>query len=166
MPGAGKTCAGQRAAELLQREFSDSDECIERAHGNISALFSAAGENQFRALERETLSLLSSRDGLVIATGGGAVLDKENVSRLKSGGRLFYLRASGKTLVSRLLGKKGRPLLAGAEDGAALRKKIEALLFVRSELYEAAADEVLDTDALTVEEVAREISTRFQKELR
>lgn len=165
MPGAGKTSVGLKTAEELGRAFADTDRLIEARHGEIPEIFRRAGEEGFRAFERETVRTLSEQDGMVIATGGGTALDGENVSHLKAHGKIVYLRAGTETLLRRLLRGGGRPLLAGADTEEKLRSKIEELRRVRERSYEDAADEILDTDGMTIEKAAKRVASLYKEEI-
>ncbi|MBR4799564.1 MAG: shikimate kinase, partial [Clostridia bacterium] len=92
MPGAGKSTAGRIAAEILGREFYDTDEIIKQKTG-ISAgdIIKKYGEPRFREIEREVIASLAAVQGAVISTGGGAVLDRENLRALKANGKLYYI---------------------------------------------------------------------------
>ena len=96
------------------------------------------------------------RDNLIIATGGGCVLSGENVRALRQNGKIIFLRTRPETLIKRVEGDTERPLLAG---GAA--KRINEILPARTPKYTAAADEIIDTDELSPEEIARMIAQKF-----
>ena len=133
MPGAGKTTVGRILAQKTGRVFVDSDEEIEgRAGMSIAALFAAQGEAQFRALEAEVVRELAGTGGRVIATGGGAILNPENVRRLKQTGRLYFLDRP----LTQLEPTDNRPLGDTAE-------KLRRLYLERNPIYRAAADEVI-----------------------
>lgn len=152
MPGAGKTSAGKILAELSGRKFFDTDEAIAARFGEISQLFQEKGEGFFRAEEKNLCRRLSKEDGLVVATGGGTVLDEENAALLKANGMIIYLRARAQTLLSRLSGEDGRPLLKGD-----LEQRLLSLYGERAAIYEARADAAVDTDGLTAFETAKKI---------
>ena len=158
--GAGKTTVGKILAENLKRPFSDTDEAIKAKHGDISKIFEIMGQEKFRLWEFEAVNAESKRKNAVIATGGGVVLKKENISALKEGGVLFYLRAKEETLFNRLKNSMDRPLLQGDK-----RERIHEIMQERSALYEAAADFILDTDDLSAEETAGCIQEQFKGEL-
>lgn len=135
MPGSGKSVVGREVAKLLGRAFYDCDAEIEKKLGkSIPEVFAERGEEYFRAAELETIAELSAVSGAVISTGGGAVLNGENVRALKRNGRIFYLKRDVKKLA-----RKGRPLSA---SGAAVEKMFQ----LRKPLYEKAADEIIDND--------------------
>ncbi len=153
--GSGKSALGPGLAARLGYDFVDLDRHIEREAGcAIQTLFADRGEEAFRKLETAALRAASDRERLVTALGGGAVAREENVRLVRSRGCLIYLRMTPARLAERLaqgaasrpmLHEQGRPLA-----GAALRKRIEALLAEREPFY-AQADIALDADAETVE---------------
>lgn len=144
MMGAGKTTVGRTLAERLGRRFADTDDEIVRWAGQpIPAIFAERGEAGFRAMEREVVVELSRFHDLVIALGGGTVLDDGNVTDLLLTGVLVELRASPDVLVARLRDEAdGRPLLAGDDLDATVRRTLAE----RAERYAAAADLSVDAD--------------------
>ena len=148
--GSGKTTIGKALEEKTDMAFVDTDELIEAYEGcKISDIFESKGEEYFRRLENETLKkLLVSTDFKIISTGGGIVAVRNNIVLLKQLGKVVYLRIKPETAVKRLEGDKTRPLLMG-EDKLV---KVERLMADRKELYEVAADNVIDTDCLLVNE--------------
>lgn len=153
--GAGKTKVGRRAADTLGRPFVDTDRVVERAAGmTVSEIFDTEGEQAFRARERAAIAEALTRDGAVVSVGGGAVLDPDNVARIRAAGDVVWLYAEPETLAVRLrrsTGRGDRPLLAGTEPVAALRD----LLDRRRPAYAAAATVTLPTDGMAVAESAR-----------
>jgi shikimate kinase len=120
--GAGKTSVGQRCAELLDRPFVDTDELVVAAAGvTFEQIWSIEGESGFRARERvAVMDAAASPEPLVIACGGGAVLDADNRRVLRDSGFVVWLAASPDVLASRLVGDDSRPLLAGGDRTATL----------------------------------------------
>lgn len=153
MMGVGKTSVGIRIAEKTGMRWYDTDAVIADRYGKISDLFEYYGESHFRTLETEIVRELSEKDGLVISTGGGLVLKAENNEMLKKGGKIFFLRASLQTLLSRVYADDNRPLLRNGRTEQTLGE----LLSERTPVYEHVADFILDTDGKSVEEVADEI---------
>ena len=130
MPGVGKTRVGMRVASLLNRPFFDSDKVIiDRIGMPIADFFALHGEAAFRAIESEVLSELSQKSGIVLSTGGGAVLKPENVRALKQNGELFFLDRP----VDELKVSSDRPLSSD-------RERVRKLYAVRYPIYLAAAD--------------------------
>ena len=150
--GTGKTSVGRIVAARLGLTFADADQELEqRAGRTIAAIFAEQGEPAFRVLEEATLGELTTRDGLVLATGGGAVLREANRRALRSLGRVVWLTAGPDVLAERLRrDPAGRPALtaAGTLD------EIAAVLAARLPLYLDVADATVDTTGRTAEEVA------------
>ena len=159
MMGVGKTTVGIKIAELTGRRWYDTDGLITDRHGKIPDIFEYYGEPHFRKLETEIIRELSLRDGLVISTGGGAVMKTENTAMLKRGGKIVYLRATIDTLVSRLNTDNSRPLLQSTEQN--IRTRLTKLLNERTPVYEHVADLTIDVDGKTPEEIAKEILANF-----
>ena len=136
MPGSGKTALGKAAARILGRPFVDLDQEIEKRHGPIPDIFKQYGEAKFREWEAEAVREFGKESGLVISTGGGAVLRKENVRALRQNGAVAWIRRPLEQLST-----EGRPLSQGLE---ALRK----MEGERAPLYAACSDfAVENTDA-------------------
>lgn len=149
--GAGKTTVGERCAERLQRPFVDTDLLIEAMTDRTIPELFANGEGEFRAWEREAVADASaSPQPVVIAEGGGAVVDPENRRRMSASCYVVWLRATPEVLASRVEADGvNRPLLASYGATGTLARLAEA----RAVHYEAAADAAVDTDGLTVDQV-------------
>ena len=160
MMGSGKTLIGRELAHLTNRAWLDTDIEIEKRYGKISEIFKRHGEEYFRGLESALVEELSKKDGCVISTGGGLVLREQNVTVLKTNGKILFLRATKQTLLERLKKDKNRPLLQGEED---LGKRIESLLNERTPVYEQVADVILDVDGYSVEENANRAFKAFEE---
>jgi shikimate kinase len=158
--GAGKTTVGQRCAELLGRAFLDTDQLVEANTAmGVADIFELHGEQQFRILERDAVADASASPvPLVIACGGGAVLDADNRRILRSNGVVVWLRASPAVLGERVSGGK-RPLLAGPAPPVVT---LERLTELRGPAYEAAAHLSVGTEGLTVDEVAARVVEEFR----
>ena len=157
--GTGKTVVGQAVAQRLGREFVDMDELIVRRVGKpIPAIFAEDGETVFRRREAELCQELSQRSGLVIATGGGALIPEENRRRMRESGLVICLNASPEEILRRLEQADDRPLLNGADR----RGKIEHLLERRREAY-AAIPVQLDTTGLAPEEVVERVLALWEQ---
>ena len=151
MPGSGKTAAGRKAAELMDREFIDTDELIEEQTGRTPGdIISREGEAYFRKVEAGAVREASAHTGAVIATGGGSVLSRENVTFLRMNGYLVFLDADP----GQIAPSPGRPLSDTAE-------KLEKLYSERRPQYLAAAD-CTAAPAGTAEDTARMIVSRFK----
>ncbi len=151
--GTGKSEVGRRLAKRLGRAFVDTDELVEtRAGKPVAAIFRDDGEPRFRALERAAVVDATARAGAVVALGGGAVLDPENLACVRANGVLVCLTARPETILARIGDVRRRPLLASGDP----REIIERLLAERQEAY-AAADLTVDTSERSAEEVVEEI---------
>ncbi len=145
--GAGKTTIGRQLAKTLGVDFIDSDQEIEQRTGaTISWIFDIEGEAGFRSREAQVIDELSQRDGIVLATGGGAILDENNRSRLAARGMVVYLSAPLEQLLKRTLKDRSRPLLQTPDP----RNKLLELIAIRDPLYRQIADFVIETDKHTV----------------
>ena len=156
-PGVGKTTVGELVAERLGREFVDGDEWIESRWGRpVSGYFARHDEPLFRVREAEACREWSARDGLVIAPGGGALLNPHSRAVLEGTGVVICLMATLETLLARLNGSHSRPLLGG-DAPARLAAQLEA----RESLYRSFALQV-STDARSAESVADEVVGLFR----
>jgi shikimate kinase len=153
--GAGKTSVGARCAAALGRPFVDTDELVEATAGRtVRDIFVTEGEGGFRARERAAVAdACASPEPLVIACGGGAVLDAENRAAMRDHGVVVWLRASPERLAERVGSGEGRPLL----DGGAPVETLERLAALRAAAYVAAAHVTIDTDGLGVDDVASRV---------
>ena len=153
MMGCGKTTVAEVFSKTYGFKKIDTDELIVSRYGEINEIFEKFGEEYFRNLESEVTSKIAKNiDNAVISVGGGLVLRHENVSALKTNGKLFYLRTRAQTIIRRLDGNSDRPLL---KDG--LEERVNSILSSRSEVYEKVADIIIDTDDLTPQEIAKKI---------
>ncbi len=152
--GAGKSAVGRYLARSLHLAFVDSDDEIESRTGvDIPFIFEKEGEPGFRKREAVVIDDLSKMDGVVLATGGGAILDPDSRSRLGGRGFVVYLFTSVDQQVTRTERGRERPLLGNGDP----RKTLTALLEIRDPLYREIADIVVETDGRKVKSVANEI---------
>ena len=152
--GAGKSTIGRRLARKLKLEFLDSDQAIENRTGaRIALIFEIEGEKGFRKRESEIIDELTNQSGVVLATGGGAVLDPVNRQKLAERGLVVYLRAGLDKLLKRTARDTKRPLLNTDNP----RERIKELLNTRTPLYEEIADLIVDTDKQPVSQIVEEI---------
>jgi shikimate kinase len=154
MMGAGKTTIGRSLARILNREFVDLDHELEARCGvRVSLIFDIEGEEGFRKRETTLLEECSRRRGIVLATGGGAILAPENRTYLKERGVVVYLRASADELFRRVARDRNRPLLQTADP----KSRIRSLLEEREPLYEEVASLSFETGSMPVAQVVRSL---------
>lgn len=155
--GSGKSTVGNILARRLGMRFVDLDEVVSRKAGmSVPEIFQHEGEEGFRERESRALRENLEEGDAVLACGGGIVLRPENVSLLRERCTVIYLQARRETILRRVGGGEGRPLL-GVGDVA---ERVEELMSRREEAYRRAAHLVVATDGRTPEEVAEEIERR------
>lgn len=160
--GSGKSAVGRLLAAKLGAEFVDTDREIEEREGmEVAEIFRLRGEAAFRAIERDVIASLPDR-GVVVSLGGGAVMDPGSRDLLAARGRLFWLAARPETLARRTAGDGDRPLLAGLDEAARVRRLAD-LLTERTPAY-ADRSTRIDTDARTPEDVRDAILAHLQRE--
>jgi shikimate kinase len=158
--GAGKSTIGRLLAKDLHLPFLDSDKEIElRTGADIPWIFDVEGEQGFRDREQAVIADLAQLDGVVLATGGGAVMRADNRQALRQGGRVVYLHASVEQQLGRTAKDRNRPLLRGPDPEKVLRE----LIAVRDPLYREIADIVIETDERPPRMVVQEILERLQQ---
>ncbi|MFZ6046061.1 shikimate kinase AroK [Pseudomonas sp. CR3202] len=158
--GAGKSTIGRLLAKELRLPFKDSDKEIEQRTGaDIPWIFDVEGEQGFRDREQAMIEELCGHDGVVLATGGGAVLRPANRQALRGGGRVVYLHTSVDQQIERTSRDRNRPLLRSANPGQVLRD----LMAIRDPLYREIADIIIETDERPPRMVVQEILARLQK---
>ncbi len=156
--GSGKTSVGKVLARLLGKEFVDSDHEIERVTGvRVPVIFEIEGEAGFRARERKMIAEIVARDNILLATGGGAVLSKENRELLHTHGTVIYLRAPVKSLLKRTQRDRSRPLLQVPDPAAKLTELYEQ----RDPLYREVAHLIVDTSNQSVRTLAGQIEAKL-----
>lgn len=159
--GAGKSTIGRQLAQELHLEFYDSDHEIEKRTGaDIAWVFDLEGEEGFRVREEKVINDLTELQGIVLATGGGSILSKENRNKLSARGIVVYLETSIDKQVARTQRDKRRPLLAKADDS---RVVLEELAGERNPLYEEIADIVVKTDDQSAKVVANQIIKMIER---
>ena len=160
MMGAGKTTVGRQLAKRLGKTFYDADREIEARTGvAVAVIFDIEGEAGFRKREAEVLEHLTALDDIVLATGGGAVLDPRNREHLKNRGFVIYLHALPSVLWQRTRTDKSRPLL---QDGDP-RERLEALYATRDPLYREVADLVIETGRQGIGPLLAQALARFDE---
>ena len=156
--GVGKTTIGKILADQLNLQFFDSDREIELSTGaDIPWIFDVEGESGFRVREARMIDQLSARSNIVLATGGGAVLEEKNRKHLSARGTVVYLRASIAQQVDRTSRDKHRPLLQTDNP----EKKIRELIEIREPLYLEVADIVINTNKRNARSVSHEINKQL-----
>jgi shikimate kinase len=158
--GAGKTTVGKQLAAMLGMEFIDSDQEIQQRTGvDIPTIFEFEGEEGFRNRERVVIDELTSLEGVVLATGGGAVLDADNRRVLSSRGVVVYLHCTPQQQYARTFRDKNRPLLQTDDP----LQKLKGLMKVREPLYRQTADIIIVTEHRSAQAVAKEIHSKLDK---
>ncbi len=159
MMGAGKTTIGRGLARALGREFIDLDHELEARCGvRVPIIFEIEGEAGFRKRESMALQECTQRRGIILATGGGAVLAEENRRLLRERGVVLYLRASVDELFRRTCRDRNRPLLATADPRGTLRD----LMVKREPLYSEVADLVIETGSTPIATLIKTILPKLQ----
>ena len=152
--GAGKSTIGRQLAQMLGMEFMDSDSVIEeRAGADIDWIFDVEGEAGFRKREERIINELTQGQGVVLSTGGGSILSKDNRNVLSARGIVIYLETTIDKQFERTQRDKKRPLLQNDDP----RKTLEELAKIRNPLYEEIADITLQTDDQAAKLVATNI---------
>ncbi len=158
--GSGKTAVGRHLARLFHYVFHDSDVDIEARTGvDIPFIFEKEGEAGFRVRERESIERLTLLDSVVLATGGGAVVDPNNRQSLSVRGVVVYLNTSLEQQMERTRHGRNRPLLNGTDP----QQKLAELMRFRAALYAEIADFTVSTDGRRVQLVAEEIQTKIMQ---
>ncbi len=157
--GAGKTTIGRQLARALSVPFYDSDKAIEERTGvDIPTIFEFEGEEGFRDREQKMIQQLVQMKGIVLATGGGAILREENRNVLKENGFIVYLQCSVERILERTRRDTQRPLLKTENPKA----RIETLFTQREPLYLSCADFKIDTGILQSKEVVEHILEEYR----
>lgn len=157
--GAGKTTIGRQLAKSLALPFYDSDKAIEESTGvDISTIFEFEGEAGFRDREQKMIQQLTQLRGIILATGGGAVLREQNRSLLMENGFIVYLQCSVERILERTRRDTQRPLLKTQNP----RERIETLFAQREHLYLSCADFIVDTGIMQSKAVVRIILDEYK----
>ena len=158
--GVGKTAVGKVLAEKLGRSFVELDSLIEQKAGkSIPEIFQQEGEIAFRELEMRVTEEIANKKKAVIACGGGIVLNKINIDRLRKSSRIVYLTASPEVMLKRVSSEEGqRPLLEVDNPTLTIRE----LLGFRKPFYERAADIKIDTSKLDINAVSKQIISKLK----
>ncbi len=158
--GSGKTAVGRHLARLFHFTFLDSDDDIEAKTGvDIPFIFEKEGEAGFRVRERESIERLTQKDGIVLATGGGAVIEAQNRRVLAARGVGVYLETSIEQQLERTRHGRHRPLLNDTDP----EDKLRELMLHRASLYAEIAQITVSTDGRRVQVVAEEIQAELRR---
>ncbi|WP_300427881.1 shikimate kinase AroK [Thalassolituus sp.] len=157
--GAGKSTIGRLLSQELRFEFHDSDKVIEQRCGaDIPWIFEKEGEQGFREREEQVIDELTQLSGIVLATGGGAVMREQNRMHLGSRGTVVYLCTSVDQQLARTARDRNRPLLQTEDPEAVLRN----LFATRDPLYRSVADIIIETDQRNPRWVVQELKKRLK----
>jgi shikimate kinase len=157
--GSGKTAVGRYLARLFRLTFHDSDADIEAKTGvDIPFIFEKEGEPGFRLREKESIDRLTRLESIVLATGGGAVIDPDNRKALAERGTVVYLATSVDQQIERTRHARHRPLLNDTDP----EQKLRELMLRRAALYAEIADLTVSTDGRRVQLVAEEIHNQLR----
>lgn len=160
--GAGKTTVGRQLSETLHMDFIDSDHEIQRRTGvDVPTIFEFEGEEGFRNREQSMIDELTARTGIILATGGGAVLREINRQHLSSRGMVVYLQCTPEQQYERTHRDKNRPLLQTENP----LEKLRSLMRDRDPLYRKTADMIISTEGKNTNHVVREIVKRMKSDV-
>jgi shikimate kinase len=158
----GKSSVGKSLAKILGWSFLDADvELVKEYKITISEIVATQGWESFRKKEKDVLKRLSSLDKHVIATGGGAILDEENVTNIKKSGISIWLRATPETVKNRILKDETTEDSRPSLTSKGLMEEIEETLIYRNPFYEKAMDFFLDTDNIDIEDVCLAVQNKI-----
>jgi shikimate kinase len=161
----GKTAVGARLAEILSRPFVDLDQAIVREAGQpIVDIVAQGGWAEFRRREKELVARLRCTQGHVLATGGGVVLDPDNVAALRENGIIIWLTADPDTIQARLAEDLPRDANRPSLTGSDTIREVVAVLEARYPLYQAAAQIMVDTTHRDVAQVVQAVLTALESE--
>ena len=159
--GSGKTAVGKRLARNLGLRFVDSDREIEKRSGvSIDFIFDKEGESGFRRREHEMLTELTQLSGVVLATGGGTIMNAENRRYLKRNGTVVYLETSVQQQCARVGDAGDRPMIRKDDH---LESRLSELMRVREPLYREISDLTVATDKRHVTAVAKDITRQLEQ---
>jgi shikimate kinase len=162
--GTGKSTVGKLLAENLGMNFADTDfEIVNRSKKTISEIVETSGWSEFRRIEKSVIHEVSSLKSCVVATGGGAVLDDDNVKCMKKTGIVVWLRAAPRTLRKRIMDDNGTDESRPALTAEGTLEELDELLESRTPFYEKTMDYLIDTDDRGISDVCREIINIIDK---
>jgi shikimate kinase len=164
--GSGKSTVGRRLAARMERRFVDTDDLIESKEGQIRDIVKSHGWDYFRALEKRIIEEISKEDNLVIALGGGAVLDLDNLEVLKRNGFIIWLKADQQILLKRMDEDPGTNTRRPTLTGKGTTEELEEMISLREPFYERTSQIQIDTSELDVEAVIEQVLVIFDEKLR
>ena len=153
----GKSTVGSKLAAHLRRKFVDTDDLLEERHGTIEDIVKTYGWDHFRHLEKRVIQEISSQSDLVIAPGGGFVLDIDNVMALKKNGFIIWLKAGPQVVQARMMKDPQTLVQRPPLTGKGILQEIEEVMASRAPFYEQAAEAQLDTSTMDVAKVVEEV---------
>ena len=158
--GSGKTTIGKMLSKTLDKDFYDSDQVVEEKTGvKVPLIFEYEGEIGFRKREENVLKDLVCYKNIVLATGGGIILSKNNCKLLVANGHVVYLKSKCEDLVDRMTGDQSRPLLQEGD----LKETLEALFKIRDPIYDSISDYIIETAGRRAKEISYEIESIIKK---
>ncbi len=164
--GSGKSTVGRRLASRMERRFVDTDDLIESEKGQIRNIVDSHGWDYFRALEKKIIEKVSKEDNLVIALGGGAVLDTDNVKALRKNGFIIWLKADKQTLLKRINQDPGTNSRRPTLTGKGTSEELKEVMSLREPIYERVSEIQIDTSTLDTEGVVESILAIFHQKVR
>jgi len=165
--GSGKSTVGRRLAARLKLRFVDTDDLIEERQGvPISDIVKCHGWGHFRKLERNTIEEISKEDHLIIAPGGGAVLDTDSVDALRKNGLIIWLKADKPTLLKRLNQDPGTNTRRPTLTGQGTSEELKEVVSLREPIYERVSEIQIDTSRIDVETVVESVLTVLKDKMR
>lgn len=165
--GSGKSTVGRRLAARLKLRFVDIDDLIEERQGvAISDIVKSHGWGHFRKLERNTIEEISKEDHFIIAPGGGAVLDTDNVKALRKNGLIIWLKAEKQTLLKRMDQDPGTGTRRPALTGKGTSEELKEVMSLREPIYERVSEIQIDTSRIDVETVVENVLTVLKDKMR
>jgi len=165
--GSGKSAVGRRLAVRLKMKFVDTDDFLEERQGiPIADIVKSRGWGHFRKLENNVIGEISTKDHLIIAPGGGAVLDTDNVKALKRNGTIIWLKANRETLLKRMNQDPGTNARRPTLTGRGTLEELQEVMSLREPLYEKASQIQIDTSTLDVEAVVDRILTMIDEKVK
>ena len=165
--GSGKSAVGRRLAVRLKMKFVDTDDLLEERQGiPIADIVKSRGWGHFRKLENNVIEGISTKDHLIIAPGGGAVLDTDNVKALRRNGTIIWLKANRETLLKRLNQDPGTNARRPTLTGRGTLEELQEVMSLREPLYEKASQIQIDTSTLDVEAVVERILAMIDEKVK